>query len=468
MLLPFTGSTESLYEFVETQHTEDIEIEEIRHISEHDTAYLHHTSGTSSGLPKPIPQFHSAAVGVLPCFPDGALKATFTTTPLYHGGIADCFRTWTSGALIWLFPGKEVPITAQNILKSLECAATAATEDGEPPVKYFSSVPYVLQMLSDEPKAIEILRSMEIVGVGGAALSQEVGDALVANGVNLISRFGSTECGFLMSSHRESAHDRDWQYLRSTDGAAALIFEQREDDLYELIVLSCWPQLAKHNREDGSFATADLFAAHPTIPKAWRYHSRADSQLTLITGKKFDPAPLESAIAASPLLEDVFIFGNGYQYPGALLFRSSSTTDVAESDLVERVWPLIEKLNLDSQGHSHLSKSMLVVMPSNSPGLEKSSKGSVLRCQAEKRYSKEIEGAYREPPISFNGDSSSQAVSDEGMEGFIEQTIKDIINKTDNIPEKADLFAYGVDSVACMRIRAILQRVSVSSRSTSR
>ncbi len=47
---------------------------------------------------------------------------------------------------------------------------------------------------------------------------------------------------------------------------------------------------AKKNRPDGSFATADLFAPHPEIPHAWKYHSRADSQLTLITGKKFDPA----------------------------------------------------------------------------------------------------------------------------------------------------------------------------------
>ena len=282
------------------------------------------------------------------------------------------------------------------------------------------------------------------------------------------SRFGSAECGFLMSSHRDYVHDQDWQYLRSTDGAAALSFEQQDDCLYELVILPGWPHIAKHNREDGSFATADLFAAHPTIPKAWKYHSRADSQLTLITGKKFDPAPLESAIAASPLLDDVLIFGNGYQNPGALLFRSSSVTGIDDSDLVENLWPLIEKLNLDSQSHSRLSKSMLVVMPDNSFGLEKSSKGSVVRAQAEKRYSKNIEGAYQEPPGTSDDHSSSHSVADECMEGFIEQTVKEVIGEVNNIPDKADLFTYGVDSVACMRIRAILQRVSVISRTISR
>ena len=75
-------------------------------VQENDVAYLHHTSGTSSGTPKPIPQPHRAAVCVLPTFESGKDNATFTTTPLYHGGIADLFRAWTSGALIWLFPGK--------------------------------------------------------------------------------------------------------------------------------------------------------------------------------------------------------------------------------------------------------------------------------------------------------------------------------------------------------------------------
>ena len=92
----------------------------IRPVSETDVAYLHHTSGTSTGLPKPIPQSHRAAVGVLPRLDDGHKKATFTTTPLYHGGIADCFRAWTSGAMIWLFPGADVPITASNVIKCLK------------------------------------------------------------------------------------------------------------------------------------------------------------------------------------------------------------------------------------------------------------------------------------------------------------------------------------------------------------
>ena len=461
MLLPFTDSVKELFTLVEKKRTEDIDVDSSRQVSQHDIAYLHHTSGTSTGLPKPIAQSHKAAVGVLPCFKDGALRATFTTTPLYHGGIADCFRAWTSGALIWLFPGKEVPITAENVLKSLRCADRAIEDGDNPPVKYFSSVPYVLQMVAGEFQGFEKLKNMEIVGVGGAALPQAAGNELVEKGINLISRFGSAECGFLMSSHRNYTNDSEWQYLRSSSGSDALEFEAREEGLAELVIMPGWPHMAKHNREDGSFATADLFAPHPEILQAWKYHSRADSQLTLITGKKFDPAPLEAAIATSPLVKNVLIFGNGQQYPGALIFRSEISAEMTSDSLLGQLWPAIEKLNNEGQGHTRLSRKMLIAMPAEVANLEKSSKGTILRGQAEKRFLSHINSAYDDDlsdDTPTEGDKG-RFISDDHVSAFILQTIEKALDKEASIPEEADLFSHGVDSVACMQIRAVLQKV---------
>lgn len=431
----------------------------VRPVSESDVAYLHHTSGTSTGLPKPIPQTHHGAVGVLPTFDSGSETATFTTTPLYHGGVADCFRAWTSGAMIWLFPGVDAPITSSNILKSLECARRSAETHQTARVKYFSSVPYVLQMLSMEHDGLDTLKQMELVGVGGAALSQDIGNDLVQKEVNLVSRFGSAECGFLMSSNRDFAVDKEWQYLRS-NASPYLKFEPQEGGLGELVILPSWPHMAKRNRDDGSYATADLFAPHPTIPNAWKYHSRADSQLTLITGKKFDPAPLEDAIATSPLLSDVLIFGNGRQVPGALLFRSTKFADMPNDELLSTVWPSIEKLNAESQAHTRLSKPMLTVMPHDAAGLEKSSKGTVMRGQAEKDYATEIARAYdSNSNVSANGvcSSTETGVADDEVPNAVSRVIQHVLDTSSPIPEEGDLFSFGVDSVHCMRIRALLQ-----------
>lgn len=429
-------------------------------LSQFDVAYLHHTSGTSTGLPKPIPQTHHAAVGVLPTFESGYDAATFTTTPLYHGGVADCFRAWTSGAMIWLFPGADIPITASTALKSLDCARKSAETRQTPEVKYFSSVPYVLQMLAAEDDGLRTLRQMRLVGVGGAALPQNVGDDLVQKGVNLVSRFGSAECGFLMSSHRDYATDKYWQYLRS-NASPYLKFEPQDDGLAELVILPSWPHMAKRNRDDGSYATADLFAPHPTISNAWKYCSRADSQLTLSTGKKFDPAPLEDAISTSPLLSDVLIFGNGQQFPGALLFRATQSAGMTNDELLSTLWPSIEKMNAESQGHTRLSKSMLMMMPNDASGLEKSSKGTIMRGQAERRYASDIARAYNGGPDTLANDflsSTQDEVADDEVPTAVLQVIQHVLGTSSPIPAECDLFSLGVDSVHCMQIRASLQR----------
>ena len=426
-------------------------------VEEHEVAYLHHTSGTSSGMPKPIPQTHRAGVGVLPSFQDGHKAATFTTTPLYHGGIADLLRAWSSGALIWLFPGKKVPITAGNIVKCLDIASQNHKQQNLPSVNYFSSVPYVLQMMEADSRGLQYLQSMEIVGVGGAALPAEVGDRLVSEGVNLISRFGSAECGFLMSSHREYEKHKEWQYLRVASGAEKYVRlePQSDDGLAELVVLKGWPHMAKHNREDGSYATSDLFAAHPSIPNAWRYHSRADSQLTLITGKKFDPAPLEASMATSELLEDVLIFGNGQPYPGALLFRSQQAKDLSDEELLEQMWPLVEKLNSESQDHARIPKTMLVPMQVLKQPLEKSSKGTILRGAVEKRFQQQIEDAYAQ----VDDADGAEDVPDEQLPETIRKMIRSAVAKPADLTDTTDLFSYGVDSVAGMQIRGKLRRL---------
>lgn len=413
-----------------------------------DIAYLHHTSGTSSGLPKPIPQSHHGAVGVLPSL-NGKDQATFTTTPLYHGGPADIFRAWSSNAMIWLFPSKDVPITAKNVAKCLEVAGQIHTSKNVPPIKYFTSVPYILQMMAEDDKGLQQLQSMDLVGVGGAALATEIGDKLVGLNVNLVSRFGAAETGFLLSSHRDYKNDKAWQYLRHNEKVKQIKFEPQDEGLHELVVQSDWPHMAKRNREDGSYATSDLFAKHPDLSNAWKYHSRADSQLTLVTGKKFDPAPLEDAIvAASARISDVLLFGNGKPYPGALLFRSKQAEDASSKDILAEATPIIEKLNKESQSHARVPRNMLIVMPFKEKPLEKSSKGTILRKTAEETYAEDIEASYDQIT-----DGTSRNVPDENLSNAILDLVKSIVADDEGLDADADLFGQGVDSVACVQIR---------------
>ncbi|KAL2062517.1 hypothetical protein VTL71DRAFT_6783 [Oculimacula yallundae] len=426
--------------------------------SSKDVAYIHHSSGTSSGIPKPIPQTHHGAVGVLPCL-QGQNAATFTTTPLYHGGIADCFRAWTSNALIWLFPGADAPITSDTIISCLSISKTTAEEARTPLVKYFSSVPYILQMLSETSGGLKALQEMDIVGVGGAALPENVGNRLVAENVNLVSRFGSAECGFILSSHRVYAKDKDWQYLRVPKADNLLRFEKVDDDsgLSELIVLPNWPHMAKRNKYDGSYATSDLFEPHPTIKSAWKYHSRSDSQITLLTGKKFDPAPLEDGIkSSSSLIDDIFIFGNDRQMPGALVIPSKSTNTSSEV-LKQDIWKIIQEFNSKQQPHSRIAQTMFHVLSGESPPLERSSKGTLLRGQAEKVYTSIIDGMYQSKDARRDG-LSGKSLSSRDLESTIRNIVFEVMGNDADFTGESDFFQQGVDSTKATQIRSLLQQ----------
>lgn len=161
------------------------------------TAYIHHTSGTSTGLPKPIPQTHAAATLYLPCLPPASPTAAFTTTPLYHGGTADLMRSLMSSSLLWLYP-PSIPLISRNIIKVLQIA-----ERDKLPIKLFTAVPYVIEICAGREEVMKRMVEMDMVGVGGAPLAVEVGTKLVRRGVKLISRFGSSECGCIKPTYND-------------------------------------------------------------------------------------------------------------------------------------------------------------------------------------------------------------------------------------------------------------------------
>lgn len=159
-------------------------------------------------------------------------------------------------------------------------------------------------------------------------------------------------------------------------------------------------------------------------------------------------------MATSDLLDDVLIFGNAQPFPGALLFRSSTAQQMPDDELVNSIWPAIEKLNSESQDHARIPRKMLVPMPVLEQPLEKSSKGTLLRGVVESRFAQDIDKAYTNMS-SFNvGD-----VPDDEVSHVIKEMIQSIVPKKGKLEDGTDLFSYGVDSVAGMQIRYGLRQL---------
>jgi thioester reductase-like protein len=176
--------------------------------------------------------------------------------------------------------------------------------------------------------------------------------------------------------------------------------------------------------------------------------------LTLITGKKFDPAPLEAAIATSPHLDDVVIFGNGRPFPGALLLRSEQASGISDEELLAAIKPTTENLNTESQDHARIPFHMLVPLPHQSQPLEKSSKGTLIRRAADARFEDVINAAYD----SQETDETSE-VADEDLPEHLTGLIQGMTSQSNELSEDMDLFSYGVDSIACMQLRTRLRRL---------
>jgi hypothetical protein len=73
-----------------------------------------------------------------------------------------------------------LPITAELVLTALEEARP----------ELIATVPYILQLLADDPYSIAALRKCTLVTYGGAPYPDELGDRLVSKGVTFGDLFG--------------------------------------------------------------------------------------------------------------------------------------------------------------------------------------------------------------------------------------------------------------------------------------
>ncbi|WVR04200.1 hypothetical protein IAU60_001200 [Kwoniella sp. DSM 27419] len=449
------------------------------------TSHIFHTSGTS-GTPKPIPNTHGQSVSVLPrravpSYLDGpstagwpSEPAAFTTTPLFHGGVSDLLRGWMARSVVYFYPTSDVPITSTNVLAAVEaCDAPAPPLQGIAldraqrterenrfKVASFLSVPYILSTLAEDASgpAMAMLRRLDYVSTGGAPLDTRIGDRMVDQGIRLVSRLGSSECGFLLSSHRDYTTERDWEWLRNDSPYAdALRFEAVDGrDEFEMVVTSQWSSKTRSNRDDGSYATGDLYRLHPTKPQVWRYAGRGDDVIVMSNGEKAAPGPIESTLRSSSLLADALVVGADRPQLGLLLFPKGAADG---KGLLDQLRPLLEEANAVSPSFAQISMDMCAIVPSDQAqvkSLPKSSKGTIQRGVAYEVFKQEIEKLY--DGVEAQAEQLEKRPLP-AIEAVVQSTIDRVCSsrlKVDSLTTTTDLFAWGVDSLMATRIRSAL------------
>jgi len=435
------------FDWTSKELDDDDALEPLHQVAPSDTLVIFHSSG-SSGIPKPLPQLHKFwSTSLLNA--QGKQFAAFTTTPLFHGGLSDFFRSVQASATIYFYPWYlQVSPTTEHILKSVE--------DCKQDIHYFLSVPFILEMLIKSEEGIKMLQRMDLVSTGGAPLSELVGDfAVQERNIKLVSRLGSSECGFLMSSFRDFEIDKEWSWLRLPDelGQSWLRFEAAADekDIFELIVSSKWPSKQLSNRPDGSFATGDLYERHPRYTNRWRYKRRSDDSIVMVNGKKISGSLIESKINASPLIDEVIVFGANRPLLGAIVFASENTQ---ASTLRQELKPFLLEINRTLPSHGRITLEMIHIGDSVlCQSLPRSSKGTLQKGLA----LEQLQGLIDELYSHFQeGEAPRTEEKKDLREVELRQWLKGLVDDVcdGNIGLNDDFYQSGIDSIMVARIRA--------------
>ncbi|OAG41651.1 hypothetical protein AYO21_04115 [Fonsecaea monophora] len=413
-------------------------------------AWIIHSSG-STGLPKPIYQTHKAA---LKNYENSLRMRGFVTLPLFHAfGLSNVFRGITAVKKIYIY-NTNLPLTSQHLLKILT--------DHE--FEIFLAVPYALKLLSETPDGINALAALKVVMFGGSACPDALGDLLTEGGVNLISHYGTTETGQLMTSFRP-ADDKAWNYVREHDQLKPYLrMEPQGGNLYELCVLDGWPSKVATNRDDGSYATKDLFEPHPSIPGAWKYCGRLDDTLVLVNGEKAIPLAMEQALRQNKLVREAVMFGTGKSQLGMMVIASEQGAGMGAGDLLESIWPTIMAENKALPAYAQLAKDMITVLPAGT-AYPCTDKGSLIRQAFYRAFHNEIEEVYHQAESRTAG---TLVLSELELREFIRGHLLDLCPQDEStcLTDDTDLFSLGVDSLHSTRLRAkILQEVQLNGNS---
>lgn len=406
-------------------------------------AWIIHSSG-STGLPKPIYQTHSCA---LKNFANNFNLRGFITLPLFHGhGISCLFRAVHSNKLIYMY-NASLPLTASTLLTTLN-----AHED----IQILYAVPYALKLLSESEEGIQRMARLELVMFGGSACPKPIGDVLVHNGVRLVSHYGATEVGQLMTSFRDPS-DLNWDYVRA--GTNLLPYIRLEEQLgmpgiYELCVLEGWPSKVASNRPDNSYATKDLFEKHPTIQNAFRYYARLNDTLVLENGEMANLLTVEGVVRKSPNVREAIAFGSTKPRIGIFVIPSEKSPFETDDELVDDIFPDIEKCNTQSPAYASISRDMVFVLPKDTV-YRRTDKGTMIRHAFYKDFAEEINKIYDTPD-----DTGDQVLEGEELLRFLNETLLEIAPALDpsDLGSSTDVFGLGIDSLQAIRLRRAIVR----------
>ncbi|KAJ1028514.1 hypothetical protein NDA16_001680 [Ustilago loliicola] len=417
-----------------------------------------HSSG-STGFPKPYTYSHETYLVIVADYmPYDAL----CTALLYHG---------FASTVAWrqIIHHRRLYIYSATVRPDLVCKAVRQST-----AEIIYAVPFTFKMLSEDEESLEVLRNVKMCCYSGAPCPIEVGDMLVANGVNLVAFLGATETGQIMDSIRDFKTDKGWNVMRPSERCAPYLkFENvgtTEEGPYEMVCIKGWKALSKVNRPDGSYASGDHYRIvrdDNGRVRGYVYLGRGDDTLVHLNGEKTNPVPMEQSVRSSPLLRDCLVFGAGRPCTGALIIpyeqvwqaHANRSEDERQRLLKKQIEPLLREVNAQCPSHSRLVPEMVRFL-SPEKRFPVADKGSVKRAPANSMFADEINQLYTEFDLgtSIPDEAKVSVASKEQLHALLKSILERLLGLKLDDKGDVDLTSLGVDSVMDSQIRSHIHR----------
>ena len=283
---------------------------------------------------------------------------------------------------------------------------------GETPSPWYRAQAAVADRLVFKKWRAALGGRIKYIVIGGAALSAELAHTFAAAGIPLIQGYGLTETSPVITFNRPD-RNRAGTVGEPIPGVEVKIAEDGE-------ILTRGPHVMRGYykaqdktdevlTEDGWFHTGDVGAF--TEEGRLRITDRKKALFKLSTGKYVTPTPLESGLAASPLVEQAVVVGEEHRFCAALLFPNEGSLRsfarrhgldaeqpledlVKEETVIDEYQRLVDAANESMDPWSTIKRFALV------PGEMSVSSGlltptmKVKRAQVHAQYEDEIEALY--------------------------------------------------------------------------
>lgn len=265
-----------------------------------------------------------------------------------------------------------------------------------------------------------IAKNLETVAYGGGDVSEVSGDAM-SHHVKLFNFNGSTETGSfpLLRSAGCKYPSEDWKYIHPHP-AAGLVFKPHLDGLYEAYIIrnpniDDEQPVFKIFEQLSEYPTKDLFSPHPSKENLWTHRGRADDTIVLKSGNKTNPIHMEQQVAHHPDVQAVLMVGTGRRMPALLIelaqpllsatLLPTTTGDGNEqrrkeemNDMINRIWPTIEKANSTYPVDSRIEKSHVLLTDVRNP-MQRAGKGTVQRGPTLELFKDGLDNLYAEAAL---------------------------------------------------------------------